>query len=132
MIPRNQSGFTLMEIIVALFLIAIGVVATAPLFVYASQENAIGGDLGHVGAVAVRQMERLRATNYYALANGGDLDSDVNNYFDDSDADVLVRWTVADHTGGPADTKLITVRALAVRQLIGAAKRAELISVRSK
>ena len=51
---RDESrGFTLMEVVIALFLIAVGVIATAPLFVYAMQENAGGGDMGTVGAAAV-------------------------------------------------------------------------------
>ena len=48
----DANGFTLIEVVMALFLIAVGVIATAPLFVYAAQQNASGGDFGHVGAAA--------------------------------------------------------------------------------
>ena len=53
---RRLHGFTLLEVVFGLLLIAIGVIATAPLFIYATQENAAGGDLGNVGAAAERQI----------------------------------------------------------------------------
>ena len=88
---RPNGGFTLVEVVVALLLLAVGVIATAPLFVYAARENAVGGDLGSVGALAVRQMELLRVSSYEALIPGGDLNSDVTGYFDASTPGFLVR-----------------------------------------
>ena len=45
--PRESSGgFTLVEVLIALFLIGIGVLAAAPMFIYAMQGNAVGGDFG--------------------------------------------------------------------------------------
>ena len=41
---ENTSGFTLVEVVVALFLIGLGVLAAAPMFMFAMQGNAVGGE----------------------------------------------------------------------------------------
>ena len=115
----------------ALFILAVGIIATAPLFVYAARENAVGGDLGEVGDLAVGHMERLRATDFVLLANGGDLNSNVDGYHDLSRPGFVVRWVVADNPNPPATTKTITVRAVSDRQIIGRKKEVTLIAVRS-
>ena len=127
---HRPNGFTLVEVVLALFILAVGVIATAPLFVYAARENAVGGDLGEVGDLAVRRMELLRATDYVILANGGDLNNDVDGYYDASRPGFIVRWVVADNPNPPASTKTITVRAIADRQVIGRKKEVTLIAVR--
>ena len=119
-----------MEVVIALFLIAVGVIATAPLFVFASQENAAGGDLGHLAAAAVRRMEALRATHYELLPPGGSLTSDVTGYSDLSDPQVNLRWTVEVNPNPPAPTKIITVRAEAVGHSIGRRKSITVVTVR--
>ncbi len=127
---HRPDGFTLVEVVLALFLLAVGVIATAPLFVYAARENAVGGDLGVVGDLAVRHMELLRATDYAILANGGDLSSNVNGFYDDSEPGFAVRWVIADNPNPPASTKTISVRVVADRQVIGKQKEVTLIAVR--
>ena len=37
----KAKGFTLIEVVLALFILAVGVIATAPLFIYAVKENAV-------------------------------------------------------------------------------------------
>ena len=128
---HKSRGFTLVEVVLALFILAVGIIATAPLFVYAARENAVGGDLGEVGDLAVRQMELLRATDYPLLPNGGDLDSNVDGYHDLTRTGFAVRWVIADNPNPPATTKTITVRAIADRQVIGRQKEVTLIAVRS-
>lgn len=127
------SGFTLVEVLLALFLIAIGVLAAAPMFVYAMQGNAMGADFGSTGAIAVERMEILRSTSYGNLPAGGDLASDVSaggvDYFDNSDPDYTVRWQIVDNVS-PDDTKTITVRVTAVRQVVGNRKGVTLTTLR--
>lgn len=126
----DSGGFTLIELVIALVLIAVGVIATAPLFVYASQENAGSGDLGSVGALAVQRLELLRATAYNSLDTGGSLATDLDGYSDGSSSGFVVRWTIADNPNPPAGTKLITVRALSRRRVVGRPKEVTLITVR--
>lgn len=127
----NQAGFTLLEVMVALFLIALGVLAAAPMFVYAMQGNAVGGDLGTVGAVAVERMELLRSQAYTALPAGGSLTSGVTGYNDTTNPDAIVRWQITDNVT-PVGTKTIQVRAVARRRAVGRAKEVTLTSVRGR
>ena len=122
----------MVEVVVALAIMAVGLIATAPMFVIAAKENAVGGDLGTVGALAVERMEQMRSQYFYALQNGGSLDSNVGGYSDTSDPDFDVRWLVADKPGAPAGMKLVVVRAVANRTVIGQPKRVTLVSLRGE
>lgn len=130
---RNKSrGFTLVEVVVGLAIMAVGLLATAPLFLYAAKENAGGGDLGEVGVLAVERMERLRGTEYASLDLGGSLASNVTDYSDTTNPDFTVRWTIALSPNPPAGARIITVRALAQRTVIGRAKEVTLMTLRTE
>jgi len=122
----SRRGFTLLEVVIALTIMAVGLIATAPLFVLASRQNAGGGDMGQVGALAVERMERLRGLNFFSLANGGDLDSNVAGYSDTADPDFDVRWVISNSPAPPTGMKVIVVRSVAKRRVIGRAKQATL------
>lgn len=129
---RAESGFTIVEVVLALAIIAIALIATAPMFVLAAKENASGGDLGLVGSLAVERMEELRSQYIYLLPNGGGVDANVADYSDTSDPDFDVRWLITDKPGGPVGMKLIVVRAVATRQVIGKPKSVTMVTVRGE
>jgi prepilin-type N-terminal cleavage/methylation domain-containing protein len=126
-----SSGFTLLEVLVALVLIGVGVLAAAPMFVYAMQGNAIAADFGSVGAIGVERMELLRSQDYGTLVPGGSLTANIAGYSDTSDPDYIVRWQIADNAV-PAGTRSITVRAIAVRRVVGARKEITLTTLRGR
>ena len=126
-----EHGFTLVEVVIALFLIAVGVVALAPLFVFAAQENAVGRDMGTIGAEAVHRLEQLRATSWFDLENGGGLDANVSDYFQIVDAGNVVRWLIEDGPDPPGNTRRITVRAIARGATIGQPKDVTIVTVRA-
>ncbi|HXV75366.1 MAG TPA: prepilin-type N-terminal cleavage/methylation domain-containing protein [Candidatus Polarisedimenticolaceae bacterium] len=128
---RVERGFSLVEVLVALFLIALGVLAAAPMFVYAMQGNATGADFGSVGAIAVERMELLRASSFVSLAAGGSLTVSQSGYSDLSDPDFIVRWRITDDAAPPS-VKTITVRAIAVRQVVGQRKEITLTTLRGR
>ena len=127
----GSVGFTLIEVLVALVLIGIGVLAAAPMFVYAMQGNAVAADFGSVGASAVERMELLRSQDYSTLAPGGSLTSSVSGYSDTSNPDFVVRWQIANNAV-PSGTRSVTVRAIAVRRVVGARKEITLTTLRGK
>jgi len=128
---RDANGFTLVETLMALLLISIGVLAAAPMFMYAMQGNASGADFGAAGAMAVERMELLRSANYAALPSGGSVDANVNGYFDDADPGYTVRWRIVTNAA-PVGTKTITVRTIATRQVVGLQKSVTLTTMRGR
>lgn len=129
--PACSSGFTLVEVLVALFILGVGVLAVAPMFVYAMRCGAVGADLGSVGAIAVERMERLRAEDYLDLAAGGSLAADVAGYSDLTDPDFVVRWRIQDNVTPPA-TKTLSVRVTANRRVLGLPKSVTLTTLRGR
>ena len=130
---KDSRGFTLVEVLLALFLIAIGVLAAAPMFIYAMKGNAAGADFGSAGAIAVERMEVLRSTRWTDLPAGGDLNADVTaggfDYFNNADPDFTCRWLIVDNVT-PADTKTVTVTVTARRQVVGQRKGVTLTTLR--
>ena len=128
---RPPSGFTLVEVLLALFLIAVGVLAAAPMFMYAVRGNAVGADVGSASALAEERMELLRTTPFADLTEGGSLDDNVEGYFDDSTSGYTVRWQIS--TGaGPGLAKTIAVRAVVERPTAPAAKQITLTTLRAR
>ena len=132
MMNGRSSGFTIVEVVFALTIMAVGIIAAAPMFLLAARENAAGGDLGAVGALAVEQLEELRGQHWYVLVNGGDLATNVSGYCDVSDPDFDVRWQILDSPNPPAGMRLILVRAVAKRQIVGRPKEVTLATLRGE
>jgi prepilin-type N-terminal cleavage/methylation domain-containing protein len=128
---RGKAGFSLIEVLIALALLFVGVVAAAPMFIFAMKETAAGADMGSVGAAAVDRMEILRSADFYSLTEGGGLASSVGGYSDTSNPKYTVRWQIVDN-GTPATQKTISVRVIAARQAIGLAKEVTLMSLRAR
>lgn len=126
-----NAGFTLVEVLLALALMFVGLIAAAPMFIFAMKETAAGADMGSVGAAAVDRMELLRSGDFYSLTAGGSLASNVGGYSDVTTAAYTVRWAIVDNAS-PATVKTISVRAIATRQAIGAQKETTLTSLRAR
>lgn len=127
----SRGGYSLIEVLVALFLMSVGVLGVAPLFLWSMEQNATGADLGRAGARANARLELLRATPFVDLAVGGDLDNSVAGYFDETDPKVTVRWEVVDG-GGPNGTRTIRVRAIPVRHPAVPQRAVELTMLRAR
>lgn len=123
-----RNGFSLVEVLLALFLLQVALIALAPLFIIASQSTATAGDMGSVGALAVQRMELLREIPFDTLTAGGSLTSNVTGFFDNSDPDFVVRWRVTDNAS-PATLKTIDVRVFATRAVMGLAKESTVTCV---
>jgi prepilin-type N-terminal cleavage/methylation domain-containing protein len=129
----NERGFTLLEMLIAVTLLAVVVLGVAPMFMMAAERSAAGADMGLVGALAVETMESLRAEPMFNLAAGGSLISDATvggtPYFNGSEPGYIVRWQVTDNAT-PVGGKRLTVRALALRQVSGVPKEVTLSALR--
>ena len=127
----DTAGFSLLEALVALFLISVVVLAAAPMFMHAAQAIDAGADMGSVGSIAVDRAERLRQQIWRDLGAGGSLDADIDGYFDSTDPNFLIRWQITDNVT-PSHSKTITVLAMARGTLPGPRRRVELTLIRGR
>ncbi len=126
---ERASGITLLETIVALFLVAVAILGAAPMFVRAAQATDASGELGTVGALALDRMEQLRRTAFRDLDAGGSLTANVAGYFDDSVSFHVVRWRIEDLVS-PSRTKRIVVFAAERGTRLGPRRQVALTSLR--
>lgn len=106
--PRSSTrpadtGFTLIEVLVATGLVGLVALAIAPLMLMAVQTSAVAQESTELTAVGSERMEVLRSLPFddVALNAGGDLANSVAGYSIDplnGDPDRYVRWTIVDET----------------------------------
>lgn len=85
---RNQTGFTLVEAVFAIFILTIGLVGTAAAITYALQYGAISRNVTKAKLMVVASFEEVeslrnsRRLDYKQIANVGGVDNDgVSNPF---------------------------------------------------
>jgi len=128
----NSKGMSFVEVLVALFMVTLAALAVIPMFTAASRANVVGRDQGHVGALALEQMEGLLGMDYYRLYTGGDLDSNVNGFsFVDDHTGFVVRWKI-EHNVSTAHSRMLWVRALNPNQDSGPSSAVTLTSLRAR
>ncbi len=77
--PRHDRGFTLVEVIVAIVVLAFGLIAITNLFVLATSSNVVARQLTASAAQASDAMERLKAISFAGLVSGGASDNNALN-----------------------------------------------------
>jgi prepilin-type N-terminal cleavage/methylation domain-containing protein len=130
---RNDEGFSLIEVMVAIVILTVGLLSLAQMMVVATNSNNLSGRMTSCSALAKEQMERLKATPFYTnpqakvrnplLTAGGDINATVGGYSQIFDSGGLptggagmfeVRWQIADvATALPLQMVRIQVRCLA-------------------
>jgi len=142
---RGEAGFTLVEALCAIVILAFGLMAVANLMVVAATSNSVANQGTAATTLATQQMERLKNipftdenTNVLNanLQPGGDLETDQPGYFIDPANPVpgepqidvqgvgrmRVRWQIS---AVDARTLFIVVRSEGTGALSGARSRAE-------
>ncbi|MDA2925010.1 prepilin-type N-terminal cleavage/methylation domain-containing protein [Acidobacteria bacterium AH-259-L09] len=106
---QNSRGFSLVELLIAMLITVVGVLAVATLILYAIQLQSFSRDTSQAQALAQEKMEELRIVDPTdpQRSVGGDLNSNVANHYDEPAGTIFVRrWVVA---GGPAGTQDLTI-----------------------
>jgi len=105
-LPGHQSGFTLIEVVVAISVLAIGIMGTSTLLYRVTRNNTMGNLTTQASLLAESKMEELKHTATVAtLANGNDV---VNDMGSTGGAGNFTRtWTITNPIGG--NSRLITV-----------------------
>jgi len=100
---NRNAGFSLLECVIALFIVAIGLLAVAALAAVATKGEVFAFNSTDATALASSKMEELKAGT---LTNGGSLTSNATGYSDTPNWYFHRRWLISN---GPAGTKEITV-----------------------
>jgi type IV pilus assembly protein PilV len=101
---KNETGFTLLEVIIAISLLAVGMLAVASMQVSAITGNAHANRITEATTLAQDKLEELMALPY--------TDADLSQgQHDDTDPPTPYNrtWSVTDDPAGVTNTKRITV-----------------------
>ena len=103
----NQStkpnGFSLIEVLVALVILSIALLALAGLMVYATTSNSFGGHMTEATTFAQDKLEDLRASSWVSMTPGSDHKPGSTGL------DFSRRWSVNTNGDGTLRTVTITV-----------------------
>jgi type IV pilus assembly protein PilV len=100
---KDSEGFTLLEIMIALVILAIGLLGLATMQIMAIKGNSFGQQMTVASTMAQNELEQLRRTTG-ALANGSDTVTDQNGIT------YTRNWTVTlNSPQAGASTVLITI-----------------------
>jgi type IV pilus assembly protein PilV len=129
---QKDQGFTLIEVLIAISIFAVGLLAVATMQISAINVNSTAGQITTRMTWAQDKLEKLMALPYsdHILEDLGNppsgTDSEGESHQEttpDSD-DYIISWTVTDNTPVP-NTKLITV------SVTGRGKTSQLTSMKS-
>src|SRR5262249_31362334 len=114
---HNESGFSLIELMIAIAVLTFGLVSIVGLSAYVSHANIDSNLNGILTTAAQTQVDQLRSAVWTvdscdpALQVGGSLTSNVSNYNTTVNGtpagSLIVRWQVA--AGGTADYRYLSV-----------------------
>lgn len=106
---RGERGFTLLEVLIAISVFSIGVLAVATMQISATRGNRLGNELSQATALAQQQIEALNGADFSSatLAPGNYNDPDNPIVETTSGAGLFNRsWVIANHT---TFSRLVTV-----------------------
>ena len=103
---KKPSGFTLIEVLVALVILAIALLSLAGLMVTTTRNNSAGGHMTEAATVAQDALERLRLSPLNMIPTG----VMISDSFVGSTGITYSRnWTAAPNATGNFDTITLTV-----------------------
>ncbi|MBA7566411.1 hypothetical protein ES708_08102 [subsurface metagenome] len=73
----NSSGFTLIEIMIALFILVVGLLGAAGVAITIINGNAFGKEITTATTLAQNKMEEMKGTAYSSIASGSDTQESI-------------------------------------------------------
>jgi type IV pilus assembly protein PilV len=91
---KRSNGFSLIEVIIALFILAVALLALAGLMVSTTKNNSFGGHMTEASTFAQDKVEELKISSWGNVVSGADTRAGSTgiNY--------SRTWTVTDNTNG--------------------------------
>ena len=97
----RSKGFSLIEVMIALFILAIALLALAGLMVTTTKNNSFGGHMTEAATFAQDQLEKLRASPWASIVAGADTSTGSTGI------SYARNWAVADTLNG--DQRWVTI-----------------------
>ncbi len=134
--PRVQeAGFTLVEALVAIVILAFGLIAITNLLLVAASSNTVANQSTAATTAASQTLDQLRATAFNTLAVGGDVTADVAGYVRDDQVPgvglIHTRWQIMNVAPANPRAFFIVVRSEGTGALSQARSRAEFTTIRT-
>lgn len=129
-----EAGFSIIEVMFASLIFAIGIIAVSGVFLINIKQNAVAEDLTQASVLAQDRLEDLTDITYDTMAAGGDAGSiatSVTGYFDNPSPIYLRRWEI-DVDAPVTGMTTIRVRVISARQLIGEPKECTVVLARTR
>ncbi|OGP81481.1 MAG: hypothetical protein A2Z08_05145 [Deltaproteobacteria bacterium RBG_16_54_11] len=104
---RQSQGFTLIEVMIALVILASGLLALMTLQIVSIRANAFSSEMTYAGMLAQRRLEQIRNTAYDSITPGT-----VTDTVDPSDKTKGMKYTVetkVDNNTPATDMKTVTL-----------------------
>jgi type IV pilus assembly protein PilV len=103
-ISTDTKGFTLIEVLMAMAILSIGILAVASLQISAVHNNGMGNLITQATMLAQEKMESLKNTaNITALTNGSDTNID---HYGESGGIFDRSWTISNPLGGSSSRQI--------------------------
>jgi len=115
----NKKGFSLIEVLVALVILSIAILATAGLMVTTTKNNSFGNNMTEAATLAQDKIEELLVTDWGGITNNNDVVQvqgsqgiSFNRNWNVADAGLLKTITVTVHWNDGIDHTISTVSSM--------------------
>ena len=111
---RDERGFTLIEVLIAMVILTIAMVSMAELMAITLRMQMMGRNETAAIRLAQSKIDQLINLNFTTNTTtnvGGSLTADTAGYFDTADANFKRRWTIA-AIAGETKVRTLTVRVI--------------------